>query len=67
MAGKLPRTGNACGCKRGIERDNCPQCEGTGRAIDWRAYHAKRREGEAMPRTAADVMPGEFDRLERKG
>ena len=34
----LPRLG-PCGCRRGIERDNCPSCEGTGQLIDWRAYH----------------------------
>lgn len=37
-----PRTGAACGCKRGVERDNCPACEGTGRAIDFAAIHARR-------------------------
>jgi len=40
----LPVTGAACGCRRGLERDNCPNCEGTGRAIDWRAFHAAKRE-----------------------
>jgi len=30
-------TGEKCHCKRGIERDNCPHCEGTGKAIDFRA------------------------------
>ena len=39
-----PLTGSACGCKRGIERDNCPNCEGTGKAIDWKRYHQERRE-----------------------
>jgi hypothetical protein len=32
-----PKTGNKCGCKRGIERDNCPACEGTGMQIDFKA------------------------------
>ena len=32
-----PRTGAACACKRGIQRDNCPQCEGTGMVIDFAA------------------------------
>jgi len=39
-----PLTGARCGCKRGIERDNCPNCEGTGKAIDWNRYHQERRE-----------------------
>ena len=32
-----PKTGAACGCKRGVIRDNCPNCEGTGRVIDFPA------------------------------
>jgi len=29
-----------CSCKPGIERDNCPSCEGTGNPIDFNAlYH----------------------------
>lgn len=31
-----PKTGAACGCRRGVQRDNCSACEGTGRAIDFR-------------------------------
>lgn len=38
-----PLTGNACGCKRGVQRDNCPNCEGTGKEIDFRAIHAAKR------------------------
>lgn len=41
-----PLTGSACGCKRGIERDNCPNCEGTGKAIDWRKFHADKKAKE---------------------
>jgi RecJ-like exonuclease len=26
-----------CACKRGMERDNCPACEGTGKRIDFAA------------------------------
>lgn len=38
-------TGAPCGCERGIERDNCPQCEGTGKVIDF----AKFRRREIVP------------------
>jgi hypothetical protein len=30
-----PKTGAKCGCNRGVQRDNCPACEGTGYAIDF--------------------------------
>lgn len=43
----MPLTGAPCHCRRGVERDNCPDCEGTGRAIDWRAYHAAREREKA--------------------
>jgi len=32
-----PKTGAKCGCRRGVQRDNCPSCEGTGYAIDFAA------------------------------
>lgn len=35
-----PKTGQPCDCKRGLERDNCPQCEGTGWRIDFAAIRA---------------------------
>lgn len=43
MSAYTPKTGAACGCQPGIHRDNCPNCEGTGRAIDFRAIHAARK------------------------
>jgi hypothetical protein len=50
-----PKTGEPCGCKRGVERDNCPACEGTGWRIDFRKIRERVKiEGEAMPRTAWD-------------
>lgn len=36
-----PKTGNKCHCKRGIERDNCPACEGTGLQIDFKAIRSR--------------------------
>lgn len=31
-----PKTGAKCSCKRGIQRDNCSTCEGTGYVIDFK-------------------------------
>jgi hypothetical protein len=36
-----PKTGKPCGCKRGVQRDNCPQCEGTGMRIDFAAIRER--------------------------
>jgi hypothetical protein len=37
-----PKTGQPCHCKRGQQRDNCPDCEGTGMRIDFAALRARR-------------------------
>lgn len=37
----IAKTGVPCSCKKGIARDNCPNCEGTGMAIDFKTI----REG----------------------
>jgi len=31
-----PKTGSPCSCKRGVQRDNCQNCEGTGWVIDFK-------------------------------
>ena len=36
-----PKTGARCGCKRGVQRDNCPACEGTGMVVDFAAIRAR--------------------------
>ncbi len=41
MSAYQPKTGAKCSCRRGQERDNCPQCEGTGMCIDFAAIRAK--------------------------
>ena len=43
-----PKTGEKCSCKRGVQRDNCPSCEGTGRRIDFAAIR-KKADRDAMP------------------
>ena len=36
-----PKTGERCTCKPGVQRDNCPECEGTGWRIDFKAIREK--------------------------
>lgn len=52
-----PKTGAACSCRRGIERDNCAACEGSGRQIDFKAIHARRVSEEK--RATRQVTPME--------
>jgi hypothetical protein len=35
-SGYQPKTGAKCSCRPGIQRDNCPSCEGTGWVIDFK-------------------------------
>ena len=47
-----PKTGACCSCKRGVQRDNCPNCEGTGLVIDFKAIKNRRidiRRDDAEP------------------
>ena len=47
-----PKTGVRCGCKRGVQRDNCPSCEGTGMMIDFAAIRRRTKQvpvNEASP------------------
>lgn len=37
-----PKTGQPCACKPGVQRDNCPACEGTGQVVDFGAIRARR-------------------------
>lgn len=52
-----PKTGARCSCKRGVWRDNCPTCEGTGWIIDFAAIHRDRKEREQRTLQAAPVCP----------
>ena len=36
-----PKTGAKCSCKRGVQRDNCPACEGTGWQINFAAIRLR--------------------------
>lgn len=37
-----PKTGQACHCRPGQARDNCPDCEGTGQRIDFAAIRTRK-------------------------
>lgn len=37
-----PKTGAKCGCRQGVQRDNCPNCEGTGYVIDFQAIRNRK-------------------------
>lgn len=41
-----PKTGSRCTCKPGGQRDNCPQCEGTGMQIDFKAIRERTNNAE---------------------
>ena len=41
MTAYQPTTGAPCHCRPGNSRDNCPDCEGTGRRIDFAAIAKK--------------------------
>ena len=41
MSAYQPKTGARCTCKPGVQRDNCPDCEGTGMRIDFAAIRAR--------------------------
>lgn len=43
-----PKTGASCSCKPGVQRDNCPHCEGTGHVVD---SAIERGESEAIAET----------------
>jgi hypothetical protein len=40
MGAYQPKTGAKCTCKRGVQRDNCPVCEGTGWVVDFAKVRA---------------------------
>lgn len=44
-----PKTGSPCHCKRGQQRDNCPDCEGTGQRIDFKAIRSAQPATDPAP------------------
>ena len=54
MKNYQPKTGKKCYCRKGIERDNCPACEGTGLKIDFNAIRKANvtPQVEALPERA---------------
>lgn len=59
MSAYQPKTGVRCSCKRGVWRDNCPNCEGTGWVIDFaaiRALHERRYLSNPCPVCKAPML-----------
>lgn len=54
MSAYSPKTGAKCTCRPGVQRDNCPRCEGSGWVIDFKKIHERRKENPA--RWAHGVM-----------
>lgn len=44
-----PKTGARCSCRRGVQRDNCPACEGTGWLIDFAAIRRRAERASEAP------------------
>lgn len=59
-----PKTGARCSCRRGIVRDNCSTCEGTGWCID---FHAIRRATGADRRLEKPPTCGKSELGVKKG
>jgi hypothetical protein len=51
-----PKTGARCSCRRGIERSNCPNCEGTGMVIDFRAIRERSSRSAGANNIAVPAM-----------
>lgn len=51
-----PKTGERCTCRRGMERDNCPRCEGTGQVIDFARVRALSKVGRLSRAALVDVL-----------
>jgi hypothetical protein len=67
-----PKTGAKCSCISGIQRDNCPNCEGTGYIIDFAKIRSRNVEtrpvggDHRMIRAIAEDIETVFDLLTNK-
>ena len=50
-----PKTGQACHCKRGQQRDNCPDCEGTGQRVDFKAIRERQSTRKRLEYLRAEI------------
>ena len=51
-----PKTGQPCHCKRGQHRDNCPDCEGTGQKIDFKAIRDRQLIKKRLEYLRAEIV-----------
>jgi len=54
-----------CSCKRGQQRDNCPQCEGTGQRIDFAAIRARNRRPAEKRLTMLEMGEADIETAQR--
>lgn len=57
MSAWQPKTGERCHCRRGVERSNCPDCEGTGYKIDFARIRAATARPAPDPEPSRDWRP----------
>lgn len=50
-----PKTGERCSCRRGVQRDNCPACEGTGWRVDFAAIRQRTAICSVLTRDMIDA------------
>lgn len=53
-----PKTGAKCTCRPGVQRDNCPNCEGTGWVIDFAKIRNKSSAGSMLPVDSGKTQAG---------
>ena len=58
-----PKTGQRCSCKRGIQRDNCPSCEGTGWVIDFAAIRSHNHKVALQSKDATYILSVNVEKL----
>lgn len=62
-----PKTGVRCSCKPGVQRDNCPSCEGTGWMIDFAKIRSRRNPGYTLTQQEYRNLKSRLTRAKNRG